>query len=116
MTKLVLILLQKAVANETEESEGFGNNKNAYFIGKSCVNALTSILARDNEGLSINAGCPGWVNTRMGNLGFGTPPKTVQEGARVPIKLAFGDVKGVTGKFWANEIITDTGDGKVREW
>ncbi len=52
----------------------------------------------------------------MGNLGVGKPPKTPEEGARIPLRLAFGDVKGVTGKFWANEKIFETGDGEVREW
>jgi carbonyl reductase 1 len=52
----------------------------------------------------------------MGRRGAGTPPKTPEEGAKVPVRLAFGDVNGVTGKFWANENIFVTGDGKVREW
>ncbi|CZR50464.1 uncharacterized protein PAC_00337 [Phialocephala subalpina] len=107
---------ERAVANDTEEKEGFGDRKKAYFIGKSCVNALTSVLARENEGLVINAGCPGWVDTRMGNLGVGRPPKTLEEGARVPVKLAFGEIQGVTGKFWANEKISDTGDGEIQVW
>ncbi|KAE8452094.1 hypothetical protein EG329_002260 [Mollisiaceae sp. DMI_Dod_QoI] len=107
---------ESAVANDTEEREGFGDRKKAYFIGKTCVNALTSVLARENEGLVINACCPGWVDTRMGNLGVGKPPKTAEEGARIPLRLAFGDVEGVTGKFWANENIFETGDGEVREW
>ncbi|KAF8849677.1 NAD(P)-binding protein [Acephala macrosclerotiorum] len=107
---------ERAVANDTEEREGFGDRKKAYFVGKSCVNALTSVLARENEGLVINAGCPGWVDTRMGNLGVGRPPKNLEEGARVPVRLAFGELQGTTGKFWANEKITDTGDGEIREW
>lgn len=52
----------------------------------------------------------------MGRLGTGTPPKTLEGGARVPVRLAFGELNGVTGKFWANENIFVVGDGDVREW
>jgi len=37
--------------------------RKAYSISKACVNALTAVLARENEGLVINACCPGWVAT-----------------------------------------------------
>lgn len=38
------------------------------------------------------------------------------DGAKIPIRLAFGDIDGVTGRYWGNPSIADTGDGKVMEW
>ena len=37
---------------------------------------MTIALARENPGYYINACCPGWVSTDLGNQA-GTPPKTV---------------------------------------
>jgi hypothetical protein len=40
----------------------------------------------------------------------------VAEGAKIPLKLAFGDIQGVSGAYWANDSISSTDDGKVQEW
>jgi carbonyl reductase 1 len=40
----------------------------------------------------------------------------VEEGARVPLKLALEDIDGTTGKYWANDSISGTGSGKVQKW
>lgn len=75
------------------------------------------IFARDNPGLIINACCPGWVNTDMGNLvGSRTPPKSVMDAAIIPYKLAFEDIEGTTGKYWANDSIRSKESGHVQEW
>ena len=79
------------------------------------MNAFTRILARENEDLLINACCPGWVATGMGNM-VGKPPKTAEEGARIPVRLAVGDVGGVTGRYWANGSVRSKGDGEVVDW
>ena len=44
------------------------------------------------------------------------PPKTPEEGARIPMKLAFGELGGVTGRYWGNDSIRDRSEGKVQEW
>jgi carbonyl reductase 1 len=51
----------------------------------------------------------------MGSLcgDFGKDP---MEGAKIPVKLAIGDIGDVSGGYWANDSIVDTGDGKLREW
>ena len=39
-----------------------------------------------------------------------------EEGARVPLRLAFGDIGDTTGVYWANEEIWQKGEGGVRVW
>ncbi|KAF2222836.1 hypothetical protein BDZ85DRAFT_218149, partial [Elsinoe ampelina] len=64
---------------------------NGYSFSKAAINALTAILARGNQGVVVNCCCPGWVDTEMGNI-VGKPSKTPEEGARIPVRLAVGDV------------------------
>lgn len=52
---------------------------------------------------------------KMGKM-MGSPPKTLEEGARIPVKLALGDIDGVSGVFWANDDIKGRGEGKVQKW
>ncbi|KAL2163198.1 hypothetical protein VTH06DRAFT_5254 [Thermothelomyces fergusii] len=86
----------------------------AYSVSKAALNAATRILARENPDLLINSCCPGWVSTDLGAQA-GPPPKTPEEGARVPLHLAFGDIGNVTGRYWANDSTADTGVGKVQQ-
>jgi carbonyl reductase 1 len=79
------------------------------------VNALTRILAKDHPGLIINACCPGWVKTDMG-VQIGRAPKTPEDGAKIPVRLAFGDIGGVTGRYWANSSVRSREEGEVQEW
>ena len=37
------------------------------------------------------------------------------EGARIPIRLAFGDIGDVSGKYWANPSVSNRGNGQVME-
>ncbi|KAL9583427.1 MAG: hypothetical protein Q9212_002713 [Teloschistes hypoglaucus] len=87
----------------------------AYGVTKAAINAMTAVLARENPGLTINACCPGWVDTDMGNI-MGRPSKTPADGAKIPIRLGFMDINGVTGKYWGNASVSDRGDGEVRAW
>ena len=64
------------------------------------MNALTRILARQNPGLIVNACCPGWVKTDMGVM-VGRPPKTPEEGAQIPVRLAVGDIGEVSGRLFS---------------
>lgn len=44
------------------------------------------------------------------------PPKTPEEGARIPVRLALDDLGGVSGKYWANGSIRSRDAGEVQEW
>jgi len=96
-------------------SEAGWPDRKAYSVSKACVNSFTSILAKQNPELIINCCCPGWVDTGMGNM-VGSAPKKPEEGAKIPVRLAVGNVGGVSGKYWANDSIRGIGEGKVQEW
>jgi carbonyl reductase 1 len=69
------------------------------------------------------------VNTDMGNQ-IGTPPKTLEEGARIPVRLAIGELgaggdedgslgKGserISGRYYGNDGVSGRGWGKARSW
>ncbi|KAK3623058.1 hypothetical protein LTR56_021811 [Elasticomyces elasticus] len=107
------------VKDHNEVSSGYGGTGRSYSVSKALVNALTSILARDNPSTSINCCCPGWIATDMGRL-VGSrnvqPPKSPEEGAKIPMRLGFADLGGVTGRYWANDSIRGRGEGSVQEW
>ncbi|KAL8826705.1 MAG: hypothetical protein Q9191_003630 [Dirinaria sp. TL-2023a] len=105
---------QSAVDSGTERQKGWP--KQAYAASKAAMNAMTATLARENKGLVINSCCPGWVATDMGKMISPTPPKDPLEGARIPIRLGFGDIGGVTGRYWGNDSISGKGDGQVQDW
>ena len=88
----------------------------AYYVSKACINAMTAIFARQNPDLLISACCPGWVETEMGRQVGNSPPKTPEEGARIPVKLAFDDIGGVSGKYWANPSVSGRGSDEMRDW
>jgi carbonyl reductase 1 len=97
---------------------GFGTNGGgaiSYQVSKACVNALTQVLAKQNPDVQINCCCPGWVDTDMGNI-LGKPPKTLEQGARIPVRLAIGDIGKESGRYWGNDGVFDTGDGKAIHW
>lgn len=106
----------KSVEEGNEEAAGFGTPKRCYSVSKALVTALTAMLARQHQGLTINCCCPGWVKTDMGHIVGSRPPKTPDQGATIPLRLAFGDIGGVTGKYWANSSIRGKGEGEVQEW
>ncbi|KAI4208456.1 MAG: hypothetical protein LQ348_000118 [Seirophora lacunosa] len=78
-----LIIRQEAANVGTESREGWKSQ--AYSVSKAAQNAMTAILARDNPGLIINACCPGWIDTKMGNL-MGRPPKS-PGGSKAAVKM-----------------------------
>jgi len=109
----------ETIPKHAESAAGFGGTGRSYSVSKALLNAGSFILARDNPEHLINCCCPGWIATDMGRLvGSRTvqPPKTPEEGARIPVRLALGDLGGVTGKYWANDSIRGRGDGEVQEW
>ena len=71
----------------------------AYRVSKTALNALTRTLAgelRDN-GVLVNAMCPGWVKTDMGGAGA---PRTVEQGADTAVWLATLPDDGPSGGFF----------------
>ena len=44
------------------------------------------------------------------------PPKSPEEGARIPVRLALDDIGGVTGEHWANDSVRSRDEGKVQKW
>lgn len=116
--------------SSTQRDAGFGAPPKSYQVSKALINALTVVLARENKETSINCCCPGWVNTDMGHQ-VGRPPKTLEEGARIPVRLAIGELgtegdedgrlgsesrEKVSGRYFGNEGVTDRGWGRAREW
>ncbi|KAK5174764.1 uncharacterized protein LTR77_001847 [Saxophila tyrrhenica] len=104
-----------AVSTHSEETSGFGPPGRSYSFSKALVNAFTLILARENPDVLINCCCPGWVATEMGKL-IGKPPKREEDGAKIPVRLAVGDIWGVTGGYWANGSVRSKEEGELREW
>lgn len=115
---------------KAQEQAGWGSGARSYKVSKALVNTLTISLARQYPNILVNCCCPGWVNTDMGNQANGKPPKTLEEGARVPIRLAIGDLgssgdgdgsfsgesERVSGYFYENDSIVQPGWGKAKLW
>jgi NAD(P)-dependent dehydrogenase (short-subunit alcohol dehydrogenase family) len=77
----------------------------AYRVSKAAIVALTKLLARDlaPRRLRVNAGCPGWVRTRMGGR---SAPRSVEQGAASVVWAATPDE--ATGGFFR--------DGRPTTW
>jgi NAD(P)-dependent dehydrogenase (short-subunit alcohol dehydrogenase family) len=73
----------------------------AYRLSKVSLNALTAMfaVALSDEGIRVNAACPGWTRTEMGGDGA---PRSVAEGADTPVWLALMEDGGGTGRFYAD--------------
>ncbi|KAJ9116093.1 hypothetical protein QFC20_000766 [Naganishia adeliensis] len=108
------------VKDKTETESGWGGQRRAYSVSKALINAFTKVLAKQEaeqgSGVLINCCCPGWVSTDMGHLVGDKPPKSTEDGAKIPLKLAFGDINGTSGEYWANDSMASAADGKVQEW
>ena len=78
-------------------SSGLGPDT-AYAISKAALNALTLKLAGEVRGdVKINAGCPGWVRTRMGGK---SATSSIEEGADTIVWLATLPDSGPSGGFF----------------
>lgn len=72
----------------------FGN----YSVSKTASHAVTLAfaLALESTNIKVNAACPGFTSTALNNFN-GT--RSVQEGAREPVRLALIGADGPTGTF-----------------
>lgn len=116
--------------SDFQQQAGWGIGARSYKASKALVNALTIVLAHDHPRILVNCGCPGWTDTVMGNQANGKPPKTPEQGARVPTRLAIGDLgpggdedgslgkesELITGYFYENDDIVEPGWGKAKPW
>jgi len=74
----------------------------AYAASKTLLNALTRQLADElkNNGISVNAVCPGWVRTDMGGR---MASRSVSKGAETPVWLATEAPSSLTGKIFRDK-------------
>ena len=93
-------------ANKDLQAEGWPSA--AYAVSKSGVTGMTRAIAREHREsggkVLVNSCCPGYVNTDMTK---GKGHKTVDQGAKTPVLLAVGDIKGVSGEFWHHEEVVE---------
>jgi NAD(P)-dependent dehydrogenase (short-subunit alcohol dehydrogenase family) len=69
-----------------------------YSLSKAALNALTVRLSTEVRGdVKVNAGCPGWVRTRMGT---DAAPRSVEQGADGIVWLATLPADGPSGGFF----------------
>lgn len=94
------------VSSEAGSLAGMGSTAPAYAASKAALNALTRMLASElrDDGILVNAVCPGWVATDMGGPG-GRP---VAEGAASVCWAALLPDGGPTGGFFR--------DGRPLPW
>ena len=73
-----------------------------YGTTKTALNAITVTFALELEStrIKVNAACPGFTSTALNNF-EGT--RTVEQGAREPVRLALLDANGPTGTFSNDE-------------
>nr|POE66157.1 carbonyl reductase [nadph] 1 [Quercus suber] len=108
-----------SVKEHSEGARGWFGPGRSYSVSKALINAMTVSIARENPEILVNACCPGWIDTDMGGL-VGSrrnrPPKTPGDGAKIPVRLAFDDLEGASGKYWANESVRSKEEGGMQEW
>lgn len=87
--------------------------QNTYSVSKILMSCLARTLSRDpeNEGLTFNACCPGWVRTDMGGQFANL---SAEQGADTPVWLSLSEEPGVvnsTGQFFAERRKLDFASG-----
>jgi NAD(P)-dependent dehydrogenase (short-subunit alcohol dehydrogenase family) len=93
------------VSSESGSLAGMSGGTPAYSVSKASLNALTRILAQElrRDGILVNAVCPGWTDTDMGQGG-----RPVEQGAAGVVWAAELGDDGPTGGFFR--------DGRPLDW
>ena len=93
------------VSSESGSLNGMSGGTPAYSVSKAGLNALTRILAAElrGDGILVNAVCPGWTDTDMGQGG-----RPVEQGAASVVWAAELPDDGPTGGFFR--------DGRALDW
>jgi NAD(P)-dependent dehydrogenase (short-subunit alcohol dehydrogenase family) len=106
MTQAFLPYLKKSpAARVINVSSGYGEigglspNVPSYCLSKLTLNGATIMLAQAlrQDGIAVNAMCPGWVRTDMGGS---SATRSVEEGADTAVWLATEADQTETGKFF----------------
>jgi NAD(P)-dependent dehydrogenase (short-subunit alcohol dehydrogenase family) len=79
------------------QMEGMSTGSLAYRLSKSALNTLTIVLSQEIESknISVNAICPGWVQTDMGGM---EATLSIKESAKSILKFSLSS-NFPTGKF-----------------
>jgi NAD(P)-dependent dehydrogenase (short-subunit alcohol dehydrogenase family) len=93
------------VSSESGSLTGMSGGTPAYSVSKAALNALTRVLAAElrSDGILVNAICPGWTDTDMGQGG-----RPVEQGAAGVVWAAELPDDGPTGGFFR--------DGRPLAW
>ncbi len=109
VTQTFLPLLKKAkrarvidISSGAGQLSGMETYAPAYSISKTALNAVTVQFAQafKEQGIVVNAVCPGWVKTDMGGS---EAPRSVEEGAAGIVWLASSAPLSHTGKFFRDQ-------------
>jgi NAD(P)-dependent dehydrogenase (short-subunit alcohol dehydrogenase family) len=90
------------VSSESGAQARLDGGAPGYRLSKYSLNGLTLALARTlaADGIKVNAVCPGWVATDMGNAGGRTAPRSIPEGGASVVWAALLPDDGPTGGFF----------------
>lgn len=94
------------VSSRSGQLSSMGAGDGAYAVSKAALNAATKIFAAElaEQGITVNAMCPGWVHTEMGGP---AGDRTPTEGADTAVWLAtLPDDDRRTGGFFAERAPT----------
>jgi len=106
LTQALLPLLRESghgrivnVSSGAGQLDDMQGGRAAYRVSKTALNALTRILSAEEgrNAILVNTMCPGWVRTDMGG---GSAPRSVEEGADTAVWLATLPDDGPTGGFF----------------
>ncbi len=94
-----IVNVSSSLGSLTKQSDPSNPFQNApYSPSKTALNAITVAFANElrSTRIKVNAACPGYTATDLNQF---RGPRTVEQGAREPVRLALLDANGPTGAF-----------------